>query len=47
VEAWAKAIGADVVLFHVTSGQNLSKIDRFFGKLGMKTIGGKYGICIN
>ncbi|MEM9128297.1 MAG: hypothetical protein AAGA97_01070 [Pseudomonadota bacterium] len=46
VKAWAKANNADVVLFHVTSGQNLSKTDRFFRKLGMKTIGGNYGAKI-
>jgi hypothetical protein len=44
LESWARSKGVDVILFYVTSGETISKTDRFFRKMGMTTLGGNYGI---
>lgn len=44
IDYWAKENEADVILFHVTSGQDTVGIDRFFKKLGMTHLGGNYGV---
>ena len=47
VEKWARSKGVEVILFYVTSGETLSRTDRFFRKMGMTTLGGSYGIRLN
>ena len=42
IEVWAKAMGAAHVMYHVTSGTSPVGSDRFFRRLGMRTLGGNY-----
>lgn len=46
IELWAKTMKANHVLFHVTSGTDPVGADRFFRKLGMRTLGGNYAETI-
>jgi len=46
VTKWAKAQGAYLVMFYVTSGTNIAKTDTFFRKMGMATLGGNYAIRV-
>lgn len=47
IDYWARQNEADVILFHVTSGQEIQGIDRFFKKLGMTHLGGNYGVKLD
>lgn len=44
IEVWARAQKAHFVLYHVTSGTDLTKVDRFFRRMGMTSLGGNYGV---
>jgi len=44
VSKWARAQGAYLVMFYVTSGTAIAKTDRFFRKLGMTSLGGNYAM---
>lgn len=46
IETWARAQGATHILYHVTAGVDTARADRFFRRIGMKQIGGKYGLRI-
>ncbi|WP_299681384.1 hypothetical protein [uncultured Roseobacter sp.] len=43
IEVWAQSQQATHVLYHVTGGIEIGRADRFFRKIGMKTLGGNYG----
>lgn len=47
IEVWAKSRGAQLILYHVTSGRGVSGIDKFFRKMGMTTLGGNYGVKLS
>jgi len=42
----AKAMGADALLFYVTSEIDAAKSDRFFRKMGLSTLGGNYAVWL-
>ena len=42
VMRWSEAAGAVKVMIHNTSGVRISEADRFFRKLGFRTLGGNY-----
>lgn len=42
IKRWAEKVQADLIMFHVTSAANVTRSDRFFRRLGMKTLGGNY-----
>lgn len=44
ITKWASLRKADYVMFHATSGINISQTDKFFRKVGLTTLGGNY-IC--
>ena len=46
VEVWGRKQGAQIIMYHVTSGHDIAGIDSFFRKSGMTTLGGNYGIKI-
>jgi len=42
VESWSKARSSQEILFHVTSGVDLSRTHKFIKRLGFRFIGGSY-----
>ena len=46
ITKWAKAQGAQHVLFYVTSGIHVAQADTFFRKMGMTTLGGNYAMRV-
>ena len=46
IEVWARKQRANMILYHVTSGKNVARIDRFFRKIGMTIFGRNYGALI-
>ena len=46
VARWAKAQGAYLVTFYVTSGIRMSSTDKFFRRMGLTTLGGNYAIRV-
>ncbi|WP_436397732.1 hypothetical protein [Roseobacter sp. S98] len=46
VESWARSQEATHILYHVTSGIEVVRADRFFRKVGMKQLGGNYGCVV-
>ncbi|MEM6888107.1 MAG: hypothetical protein AAF636_08210 [Pseudomonadota bacterium] len=43
IETWAQSRRATHVLYHVTTGTEMARADRFFRGCGMKQVGGNYG----
>ncbi|GFE49044.1 hypothetical protein So717_07970 [Roseobacter cerasinus] len=44
IEVWARSRRSTHILYHVTSGIKIRQADEFFRKIGMKQIGGSYGV---
>jgi len=44
IETWAQACAATHLLYHVTAGIEPARADRLFRKIGMKVMGGNYGM---
>jgi len=44
IHKWGRILGAEYVMYHVTAGVSVDRIDRFFRRLGFSTIGGNYAV---
>ncbi|MEM9576306.1 MAG: hypothetical protein AAF999_04745 [Pseudomonadota bacterium] len=44
IEVWAQSQEATHILYHVTAGTDVARADRFFRKIGMRQLGGNYGV---